>query len=180
MINKFSLLVLLIFITLCSCNTSDSKLENKAEEAISNEVKIKNGIYLILNEYTDSSNIESANVIIPFSFDFLDSNTVDQPLLLEIDTAEFVRLDLAEEPSGVEQKDKRINLMLTLSNEARVQLADFTEKHLKERVAIVIGGKAVTKHKVRERIDGGRLQITRCTDNACKYLLVELKSNYKE
>lgn len=140
----------------------------------SKEEKIENGLYLILNEYAEVPTDASATVM-AYSHDFLEGNAAGQPTFLEIDTSEFVRLDLAHDPEGVEQADKRINLMITLTDEASEQLADFTEKHIKGTVAIVIGGKAVTKHKVRSRIEGGKLQISRCTDNACKFLLLELK-----
>lgn len=142
------------------------------------EKNIPNGMYLILEEYSELPESPPDNFVVSYSRDFLDSNTTGQPLYLEIDTTEFVRFDLSEEPKGIEQPDQRINLMLTLSNSASDQLADFTEKHVNERVAIVIGNKAVTKHKVRTRIEGGKLQITRCTDNACKHLLMELRENY--
>lgn len=115
--------------------------------------------------------------MIPFSHDFLDENEEGQPVMLEVGTSEFVALELAEEPEGIEQPDKRINLMLTLSDNATEQLANFTEKNLDRHVAIVIGGKAVTIHKIRTRIEGGKMQITRCTDNACKYLLLDLQKN---
>lgn len=161
-----------------SCLNDTNKLE---QDNLSNkEASIKNGIYLILNEYADSLALKNPKgLVIPFSHSFLDSNTKDQPLWLEIDTTEYVSLELAEKPNGEEQADKRINLTLTLTDKAKAQLADFTGRHVMDRVAIVIGGQAVTKHKVRERIDGGRLQIVRCTDNACQYLLMELKKSYK-
>ena len=182
-LEKLTLITVLFILFACS-SASDQQVEEIPTIPVEKEIpltpvkepKIKNGLYLILHEYADSAAANPEGIIVPFSHDFLDDNLAGQPTLLEIDTSEFVRLDLAHEPQGIEQEDKRINLMITLSDEASIQLANFTEKHLKERVAIVIGGKAVTKHKVRSRIEGGKLQITRCTDNACKYLLLELKN----
>ena len=89
-------------------------------------------------------------------------------------------LALAEKPKGIEQEDQRINLLLTLTGTASEELADFTEKHLDKRIAMVIGGKAFTKHKIRSRIEGGKIQITRCTDNACKFLYMELQDAVQE
>lgn len=67
--------------------------------------------------------------------------------------------------------------MLTLTEGASERLADFTEVHINHRIALVIAGDAVTIHKVRTRIEGGKLQITRCTDNACSFLFVALQDN---
>lgn len=153
---------------------------SQSDKSLSTSFVIEDGLYLILNEYPDSTRIPKKGVIIPFNHDFLDDNSKGQPTLLEIDTLEFVKLDLAREPQGIEQPDNRINLLLTLSDFAKNQLADFTAKNLKRKVAIVIGGKAVTMHKVREKIDSGKLQITRCTDDACEYLLLELRNNFVE
>ncbi len=181
MMQNIYIISILALVTLFGCNTSTSSYIEKQEEAPLDKLALDNGIYLIKHEFSDSTDFDfEKKVIIPFSLDFLDSNTTNQPIMLEIDTTEFVPLDLAEKPTGIEQKDKRIHLMLTLSDAARIQLANFTERHINKRVAIVIGNKAVTKHKIRTRIEGGRLQITRCTDNACKYLLVELRNNYKQ
>lgn len=143
-------------------------------------VSLENGIYLILEEFESEPSPDQTGSIVRFDHGFLDGNTQGQPIYLEIDTRELVSLDLAEKPEGIPQKDKRLNLMLTLSENGKQQLADFTRKHLNKRVAIVIGGRAVTKHKVRTVIDGGRLQISRCTDNACEHLLFELKENYSK
>lgn len=161
------LISVVIVIAAIGCTTTDKKVKTTSG--------LENGIYLVLNDYKGEIP-DTENAVIEYSHDFLDENEQGQPVYIEIDTSDFVKLDLADEPDGIEQEDKRINLMLTLNNFAAEQLADFTEKNLNKRVAIVIGGKAVTMHKVRTRIEGGKLQITRCTDNACKYLLIELQN----
>ena len=165
-------LYLLVILFLCACNNQNK--EDSVEKE-GTKASIENGIYLLLNSYTDSSEFTTSPSIIEYSHDFLDSNDTDERRFFEIDTNEFVPIDLAKEPKGEEQKDKRINLLLTLTDDAAEQLADFTEKHINQDIAMVIGGKAVTQHVVRTRIEGGKLQITRCTDNACEHLLVALK-----
>ena len=163
--------VLFFMIILNSCSGTDNTTSSQM-------TKVADGIYLVLNEYNDSLMTPDDMILVPYSHDFLDSNE-DEPDFLEIDTTDFVSLELATEPEGVEQPDQRLHLLLTLNAVAAERLADFTEKNLNKRVAIVIGGKAVTMHKVRSRIEGGKLQITRCTDNACEHLLLELKDNVK-
>jgi len=50
----------------------------------------------------------------------------------------------------------------------------FTRAHLGGKVAMVIDGEIVTLHKIRSVITGGKLQITRCTDNACEVIRAKL------
>jgi len=142
------------------------------------QLKVPDGFYLILNEWADTTGIGPVEgAVIRFSHDFLDDNTKGQPLFLEVMTSEYVPLILSRKPESVEQKDRRINLLLTMTPGAGRELERFTGKYTGRKTCIVVGGVAVTKHKIREKITGGRLQISRCTDNACKYLLPELEDN---
>ncbi len=106
----------------------------------------------------------------------MDDNKEGQPIFLEVLTEEFVPLSLVKAPQSIEQEDLRINLLLNMTDSSGLILAEFTEKYLNKKTCIVIGGKAVTMHKITD----GRLQISRCTDNACKYLLLELQNNVVE
>jgi preprotein translocase subunit SecD len=65
-------------------------------------------------------------------------------------------------------------LSVTLSREQVKPLEDFTRAHLGGSVAILLDGEVISKHKVRAVVEGGRLQITRCGDNACDVLLAKL------
>ncbi|MFZ6053061.1 hypothetical protein [Halocola ammonii] len=147
----------------------------------SEKEKIADGFYLILNTWQDSASAHATEgKVIRYSHDFLDENTTDQPRFIEVDTSDFVPLTLSQKPDSIEQEDKRIKLLLSMTEPASARLADYTEKHVNEMTCIVIGGKAVTMHKIREKITGGKLQISRCTDNACKHLLLELEDNVAE
>lgn len=169
-----SLTVLLLFALLTGCKSNISSADQKNSP-------LPDGIYLLLNEFPDKQSIKRVKGrVIPYSHLFLDDNTEGQPEYFDIHPDEYVPLILAETPDSITQADKRIHLMLTLTPDAKDDLADFTEKHINKRVAIVIGGEGMTKHKVRTRIDGGKLQITRCTDNACEYLFMELRDNVQK
>ena len=184
-----------LVLTLCcfamfSCSDQDVKSEKKTgktsaeatekESVKTEEIELNNAIYLLKNEFKDSADFDGDGYLIPYAHDFLDSTSEEEIYFLSIDPNEFVELDLSEKPEGVVQEDERINLLLSLSGVAQDQMADFTEKHVGKHIAIVIGGKAYTKHKIKQKITAGKLQITRCTDNACEHLLVELKKNYTE
>jgi hypothetical protein len=65
-------------------------------------------------------------------------------------------------------------LQLELTKEAAADLERMTRKHLGQRVALVVDGDVVTIHKIRSVISDGKVQLTRCTDNACQYLYTRL------
>ncbi len=136
----------------------------------------EDGMYLILKS-GDSSLTANNGVLINFSHHFLGDNTEGQPTRLEIDTNEFVPLYLQQRPDSIMQSDGRMNLLLTMTPDAGKRLEEFTGAHIMDYVALVIGGEAVSMHKIKARIEGGKLQITRCTDNACEYLFYELVDN---
>lgn len=46
--------------------------------------------------------------------------------------------------------------------------------HLWGKIAMVVDGEIVTRHKIRSVITGGKLQITRCVDNACEVIRAKL------
>jgi preprotein translocase subunit SecD len=50
----------------------------------------------------------------------------------------------------------------------------FTRAHLGGRIAMVVDGEIVTLHKIRTVITDGKVQIARCTDNACDVIYSKL------
>ena len=96
------------------------------------------------------------------------------PQYLALRTSSFVPLILEVPPDVHQQGDGRTYLTVTLAQRYVKALADFTRENLGGRVAIVVDGEVLTMHKVRSVIDGGRMQITRCTDNACELIRSKL------
>ena len=86
-------------------------------------------------------------------------------------------LQLKHKPTTENQADNRKKLFLTLSDKAAQQLKEFSARNLNKLTSIVVDGQALTMHKVRTVLEGGHLQITRCTDNACELLFVALQDN---
>ena len=140
------------------------------------EPQLPDGIYLVLDVYEEAPTGVAVGQVISYSHEFLD-DAVGEPSFLCVFPVDFVPLELARAPEGKVQDDKRIHLLLTLESASARRLEEFTTAYVNRQVAMVIGGKAVTLHKVRTPITGGQLQITRCTDNACEKLLVALKDN---
>ena len=154
-------------------------LGNPALHSQSDEL-VEDGIYVVLGEYdTRPSQVSKDQRVLTYNHAFLD-DAVGEPSFIVVDSKDWVPFHLAERPTGVPQEDGRKRLLLTLESVAAQQLAEFTGRHVGGRIANVIDGQVVTMHKIREAITGGKLQITRCHDNACEKLEVALRDNVVE
>jgi len=81
---------------------------------------------------------------------------------------------LGKNPEKKIHENGNPSLHLQLEKKYIDQLEKFTGDNVNKSVAVVIGGKIVTIHKIRCAIEGGRIQITRCNDSACEVLYTEL------
>ena len=162
-----------------ACQTESDPEPTGISKAVANETPLPDGMYWLRQTEQDSVLKESIPdaVMIRYSHHFVDTTETDQPNQLWIDTTDYVPLSLSQAPDSIPQEDRGVKLMLTLTEHASEHLASFTGEHVNDRVALVIDGEAVTIHKIRERITGGKLQITRCTDQACSFLYVALQDN---
>lgn len=173
---KLAIPMLLFSFSFQSCN---SKLE-KALNA--NTVILEDGMYLVKRLGDKSSEIlplEANEKIIEWNEDFIDHEDPD-PKYMVIDASSFSPFLLRVKPKTELQEGKtdgRKKLLLEFNEEGKEKLAEYTGQHVNQMTSIVIKGQALTKHVIREAITGGFLQITRCNDNACEMLDIELRDN---
>ena len=85
---------------------------------------------------------------------------------------QYVPFQFSRPPELTHCDDEFASLHVTLESKSARGLEDFTTRY--SRVAVIIDGKVVTIHKVREPIRGGRVQISRCADDACQVLFSKL------
>lgn len=150
--------------------------------AVQAKPNIKDGLYRIVAIDTvpaQQTPLPRHSTAVFFSKLFEDYNDGEYNRLI-IDTSEFVPLELEKAPTTEQQTENKKKLLLSLTQEASEQLKTFTAKHVRQRVALVVDGEALTMHKIREALTSGQLQITRCNDNACERLFVKLKDNVKQ
>ncbi len=144
-----------------------------------NEVVLEDAFYLVHRVSTKSSEIlplAENEKIITFNKEFL-NGTEKKTEYIVVNVEEYVPLNIVEMPKAYRGEDGKSSLNLSLNKDAKEDLARFTKAHLNKTVAIVVGQEVFTKHTVRSVIDGGKIQITRCSDNACEILYIELKDN---
>ena len=138
---------------------------------------LANGVYAVLREGVTPAEARPGNlppVTLLYRQKYSESDRNEPPRYVALDPSSFVPLVLAEPPEA--RKDDRgwTLLHVTLAPEQVKTLATFTRAHLGGGVAIVIDGEIITMHKVRSVIEDGRVQITRCQDDACRVLRMKL------
>ena len=84
----------------------------------------------------------------------------------------YVPFQFSSPPDIAQGDDELVTLSLALEGKYVGGLEGFTTEY--SRVAVVIDGEIVTVHKVREPIRDGRVQISRCRDDACRVLYGKL------
>jgi preprotein translocase subunit SecD len=163
----------LIFLMAVFCLFMDGKAQSRAA--------LKDGLYVVAAEVKDSSGLRATakgKSLVPFNPGFLE-NAPDSTLALLVNTQDFVPLELAEEPQLVKPADQKGRLQLSFSRLAAQKLEAFTRANLMKPAALIVNGQVLTMHKIRAVITGGKMEISRCADNACDHIYVELKNNVK-
>lgn len=162
----------LFFILACVCLSANLRSQNTHT--------LQDGLYLVKQVIYDPTTItpKDAGSAVYFNALFLD-NAPEGAKALVLDTSTFVPLELASEPELIPQADNKKKIQLSFSRMASDRLASFTSKNLMKQATLVVDGEALTVHKIRAAITGGKMEITRCGDNACEKIYVALKDNIK-
>ena len=99
----------------------------------------------------------------------------NEPLTyVSIDPKDYLPLIIEGTPEVKSDGQGKSVLMVSLARRNAERAEAFSRAHLGGRIAMVVGGEIVTLHKIRSVITGGRVQITRCTDNACEVIRSKL------
>ena len=99
----------------------------------------------------------------------------NEPLTyVAIDPKEYIPLIIEGTPQMKSDGEGKSVLTVSLARKNAEQAQAFTRAHLGGRIAMVVDGEIVTLHKIRSVIQGGKMQITRCTDNACEVIRSKL------
>lgn len=184
------LTILIIASIFFSCsNENEQKIfpTNKNNVVLKKVNFIEDGIYRLIEIAPTKDGLKPKSLsetIIATSLDF-EHNLTDTNKYYLIDTSDYTPLKITEKPTISANSNPKIvgdtirlsQLHITLSDKYSKKLETFTTKNVNNMITIVIGQKAITKHVIREPISGGKIQISRCTDNACEILLTELENN---
>ena len=142
-------------------------------------VSLQNGFYLILEEQSDVAMLQKPaenEVIVTYTLDHL--GVKDQPPRhYRVKNLPDVGFSLDSRPEIGDKVDGKTTLNVILGEGDALAFQKFTAANIGRGLAIIIGGKVVTAHKIRTEIVGGKIQITRCGDDACEQLFMWLKDS---
>lgn len=139
---------------------------------------LRDGFYQVMKTAygaIPADSLQTGQVIVSFDTVFSPGDYTK----VAIDTNDYVPLELETAPEVLPQTGDKKLLSVTLSAEAAEKIKSFTASRVMKQVAIVLDGKAITMHKIRDTITGPNMQITRCDDNGCEYLYVKIKGRIK-
>lgn len=139
---------------------------------------LENGAYLVLREAPTEQEARAAaasHVVLAYDRKKYSVAPPNEPLTyVAIDPKDYVPLIIEGTPELKSDGQGQSILTVCLTRRSAERAEAFTRAHLGGRIAMVVDGEIVTLHKIRSVITGGRVQITRCADNACEVLRSKL------
>ena len=140
--------------------------------------QLQNGAYLILRQASTAQDAQlegRPNVVIAYDRRKYSNAPANQPLeYIAIDPTDYVLLIIDTAPIMTKDGQGKSILSVSLTQQSAERAETFTREHLGAKIAMVVDGEIVTLHKIRSVITGGKLQITRCTDDACEVIRAKL------
>ncbi len=168
---------LLVFLAVAGF-AQEAQMAQKAADNVS----LPNGFYLILEEQADASALQKPaenEVIVTYTLDHL--GVYDQPPRhFRVKTVPDVNFSSDAKAEVGDKNEGKTTLNIALGEGNAVEFQKFTAANIDRTVAIIIGGKVATAHKIRSEIVGGKIQITRCGDDACEKLYLWLKDSVEK
>jgi hypothetical protein len=163
----------------CGCASRPAQPSNEATAGIQSVVhSLENGAYAVLGEGTTRPEVGTGarrGTVLTYDRRTYSDAPADESLTyVQIDPADYIPLIIEGPPEMRKDSQGRSILSVSLTRAAADRTEAFTRAHLGGRVAMVVDGEIVTLHKVRSVVTGGKLQITRCTDNACEIIRAKL------
>lgn len=153
--------------------------QTQMAQKVSDSVSLPNGFYLVLEEQADSSVFQKPadnETIVTYTLDHLGVH--DQPprhfrvkALPDVPFSSDAKAEVGDKTEG------KTTLNIALGEGSAGEFQKFTAANIDRAVAIIIAGKVVTAHKIRSEIVGGKIQITRCGDDACEALYLWLEDS---
>jgi len=163
---------ILFFVVTAGFSQEVGDAQSGAEKA-----SLPNGFYLILEEQSDSAKFAKTaddEVIVTYTLDHL--GITGQPARhFRVKNRPDVGFSPEAKPEVGDKVAGKTTLNVVLGEGNAREFQQFTAANVDRAVAIIIAGKVVTAHKIRTEIVGGKIQITRCGDDACEQLYLWLK-----
>lgn len=146
------------------------------------EEKVQDGFYAVRRvSETREALLPLADDEIIVNYSSMFQEPGDKKEYVVITKEHYVPLSLKEMPVKVKDKTERTKFWLNvcLTDDAAIKLEELTKANIGKRGTMVVNGESITIHKIRSVIKDGKMVISRCGDNACEHIFLELKDNVK-
>ena len=145
----------------------------------SHDATLRDGFYLIVSEHEQlaDATADESQYVVSYRRSFEENPEDRTTVYLVLDQAPSIPIQIDGEAQLIEG-DKHPILQLTLVDTTREALEAFTRKNLGSGIAIVIGDCVLSTHTIKEVITGGKIQISRCEDDACRYIKARLDKQH--
>jgi preprotein translocase subunit SecD len=166
-------------ISVCGCATpSTHRIAQTNAGVYCQGYRLENGAYLILRQAStpEDARVEGrSHVVMAYDRRKYGNAPTNQPLeYVALDPTDYVPLIIDAAPEMKQDGRGKSILSVSLTRQSAERAETFTRAHLGGKIAMVVDGEIVTLHKIRSIITGGKLQITRCDDNACEVIRAKL------
>jgi hypothetical protein len=163
----------------CGCSSPPARPTNQTNAAVSPGAhSLENGAYIVLREAStpQDARIEGIpQVILAYDRRKYSDAPPNEPLVyVAINPTDYIPLLIEGVPEMQKDGQGKSILSVSLARKNVERTEAFTRAHLGGKIAMLVDGEIVTLHKIRSVISGGKLQITRCTDNACEVIRAKL------
>jgi preprotein translocase subunit SecD len=164
---------------ICGCKSPPSGSANQTSAALSSAAQhLENGVYCVLREAPTPQEAQGAGTpLVVLAYDrrkYSDAPPNEPLTYVAIDPKDYVPLIIEGTPEMKSDGEEKSVLTVCLVRKNAERAEAFTRGHLGGRIAMVVDGEIVTLHKIRSVITDGKVQITRCTDNACEVIRSKL------
>jgi hypothetical protein len=173
--------VILFAAMLCACGCGSQPAPPPSEaKPVTHAVagSLENGAYAVLGEAPARQGVEADalhRLVLVYDRRKYSDAPPDEPLTyVEIDPSDYIPLLIEGSPEMKKDSQGKSILSVSLTRAGADKTEAFTRAHLGGRIAMVVDGEIVTLHKIRSVVTDGKLQITRCTDNACEIIRAKL------
>jgi preprotein translocase subunit SecD len=139
---------------------------------------LPNGFYGVLRDEPQQKDVLPVGenrIMVVNNHPYAPKESRGPPRYLVVHRSPDVPLVLASAPGAARDDSGSLRIQLQLATEQAEAVERFTRNHIGKQVAILVGGEVVTVHKIRDAIQGGKLQITCCAEGSCEYLLKQLQ-----
>jgi len=161
--------MLVCLVTIISPSTTKRADATVPRPLISEDGKLPDGVYALLREGITPD--ETEKLAEPHHV-LVGHTTEGEQELVAVAMHSYLPLELARVPVLSEGENGHFSIDLKLAPNLESALEAFTGRH--KRIAIVLDGEIVTRHKVHGPIKGGEVKISRCGDERCEVIYAKL------